>query len=268
MIHWVIQQNLIRADELAGFRKAFETTRTDFTEVYAVPFSDKLPDGLNSELFNIFYGSTTLINNAYRHPKFKKGVFYDDHTFLMQNYVLQWSEKMLNADAIFTDLNRFLQTYTENKSWFIRPNEDSKAFNGTVMSLDEIKAWAKRIGGAETPELNLDKIVCFAKPKPIQKEWRNFVVNGKVVSATRYYVNGKKDVSTADLPAAMLDFVEKCCEIYVPHSIFVMDVALSNGQYFIIECNCFNSTGFYGHDIQRIVEDINQFVSGNTISIS
>lgn len=46
----------------------------------------------------------------------------------------------------------------------------------------------------------------------------------------------------------------------MPHDIFVMDVALYEGGYRIVECNCFNDTGFYDHDILTIVKNVNQYL--------
>lgn len=35
-----------------------------------------------------------------------------------------------------------------------------------------------------------------------------------------------------------------------------MDIALCGGEYFIIECGCLNSVGFYDSDIHKIVEAV------------
>lgn len=48
--------------------------------------------------------------------------------------------------------------------------------------------------------------------------------------------------------------------IYTPHDVFVMDVALSSDKYYIIECNCFNDSGFYDHDIGEFVKSINNYM--------
>lgn len=39
-----------------------------------------------------------------------------------------------------------------------------------------------------------------------------------------------------------------------------MDIAKSNKEYKIIECNCFNGTGFYKHEIEKIVHAINELI--------
>lgn len=51
----------------------------------------------------------------------------------------------------------------------------------------------------------------------------------------------------------MLDFVRKRIAEYQPASAFAMDIALTGGEYYIIECGCINSVGFYHGDIEKIV---------------
>jgi len=48
--------------------------------------------------------------------------------------------------------------------------------------------------------------------------------------------------------------------------VYVMDIALMEEGYKLIECNCFNGTGFYDHDIEKIIESINEFVRSKLVS--
>jgi hypothetical protein len=108
------------------------------------------------------------------------------------------------------------------------------------------------------PLMNKETMIFLARPKKIQKEWRNFIVNNKVVSSSRYCLDGELNIDNQDIPSEMISFVTMRCQTYTPHAIFVMDVALSDDKYSIIECNCFNGTGFYDHDIALIVKSINE----------
>ncbi len=108
--------------------------------------------------------------------------------------------------------------------------------------------------------LNKDTIVFTDTPKTIIKEWRNFIVNKKVVDSSRYMLHGALNISRTDLPPEMIEFVQKVCEEYTPHDIFVMDIAQTNDGFFVIEANCFNGTGFYEHDIKKIVVSVTNFL--------
>ena len=42
-----------------------------------------------------------------------------------------------------------------------------------------------------------------------------------------------------------------------------MDIAQIEDEFKLIECNCFNGTGFYMHDIEGVVRAVNDFVQKN-----
>jgi hypothetical protein len=282
MVNWIIQQNLIKPAVLAEFRNAFQQTRTPFEEVYVIPFSVQLPEIRNYTDFPVFYGTNSLTFNALKHPFFRKGVFFSTEDFQIKNFIEKWSNKMLNYDSVFMSLEKFVENdYASDSQWFVRPNEDSKTFSGTIKTFQELQEWYHQLKISDTIQsanqkesfessyiLTVNQQICFAQPKKIDKEWRNFIVNKQVVSATRYLKHGELSISGVDIPAKMLEFVANCCEIYIPHPIFVMDVALSEGNYYILECNCFNSTGFYQHDIKAIVKAVNQYILENLAKMS
>ena len=63
-----------------------------------------------------------------------------------------------------------------------------------------------------------------------------------------------------DIPIQMIKFTQARIKEYRLADIYVMDVAEISNGFKIIECNCFNGTGFYQHDIEKIVAAINVFI--------
>jgi len=258
MIKWIIQNNLIKANILQEFRDTFTELEIDFEEVKAIPFSNELPEFTPSKV-NIFYGSTTLMLNAYNNPNFRNGVFYDPKIFTIENYLDKWGDKMLNVGGQVLSFNQLIEKKVDTKlEWFIRPNEDDKSFAGTTMTREEIKEWYSKILEIDNPNLNADTLIFVSEKKEIKKEWRNFVVNQKVIDSSRYMSNGVLNISTEDCPKEMIQFVEESAAEFSPHDIFVMDVAETSNGFKIIECNCFNGTGFYNHKIKNIVAAITE----------
>lgn len=47
------------------------------------------------------------------------------------------------------------------------------------------------------------------------------------------------------------------------HDVFIMDIALSGGQLFIIEAGCANSAGWYKMDIDKFVTSISDYMAEN-----
>jgi hypothetical protein len=260
-INWVIQNNLIKKETLEALRKAFQENNLSFEEVFVIPFSQELPEIRHTAAFNIFYGSTTLMLNAFHHPTYTEGVFYNPKDFQMATYLSRWKDHLLNSDGLVTSFGNFIKsTYDQDSNWFIRPNADTKTFSGRVMSFSQIKAWGEQIVGSNDIELSLESLVFVSSPKKIDKEWRNFIVDGKVISSSRYLVGGELNVSPNDIPSDMIDFVHDRCQEFTPHQIFVMDVSLFEKKYYILECNCFNGTGFYANDISKIIKAISKAV--------
>jgi hypothetical protein len=261
-LSWILQTNLIKQEIVDAITAALRADSIPWQEVKSVPFSDELPEmTLEADHFYVVYGSTTLILNAARHPRLKRGVFLDPDQFTAENYLQRWGDRMLNADSRILSLEDFAtEQHNSASEWFLRPNEDDKSFSGTVMTFEAVQQLAKNLRDSNNPTLHPQTLVCVSSPKVIEKEWRHFIVDGKVVDTSGYMLNGALAVSAEDVPEALITFVEESCLVYAPHAVFVMDTALSNGAFRIIECNCFNGTGFYDHAIGKIVRAVNGFL--------
>ena len=259
-ISWILQKNLIDAMTLEGLKRATLLDNTDYQEVYIVPFSEDLPFVISGEKNNVIYGTTSLVMNAAANQDYKDAVFYNDEQFQMKVYLDKWNTKMLNYDARIVEIYKFInESHLDDEQWFIRPNEDTKSFTGLVAAFSEFKEMANNALGG-TPYFQKESLILVSKPKHIEKEWRNFIVDGTVVSSSRYCVNRQRSIDNRDIPCDMVRFAEECCKEFMPHDVFVMDVALCEGQYFIVECNCFNDTGFYDHDIFTVVKSVNEYM--------
>lgn len=259
-IHWIVQQNLTREATLNEVRNALRNDQVSFEEVKIIPFSDELPEVKESPDFKIFYGSTTLVLNAYKNEAFSEGIFYDKNTFSLKNYFDKWGRSMLNVDSEICTFGDIVKGDYKKGNWFIRPIFDDKSFSGRVMSAREIEDFEQSLAASNNPYLDETTLVAISSPKEIEKEWRHFIVNKEIVSSSRYAENGMLSKSSSDVPSSLLAFVHERCEEYTPNDVFVMDTALHNGEYKIVECNCFNDTGFYDHDISRIISKVNEHV--------
>lgn len=269
MINWILQKTLTRSDVLTRIKSALNGKDEIWEEVEVLPFSKDLPEITNKDGFNIIYGSTTFMLNAYKLNALKPGVFYDPEKFNMMHYVDKWKSNVLNWDGqllLFGDLSTIKSD--SEKWWFIRPNGDGKSFAGKVDSFKNLVKWSQEISDLDLPEFNKSTEVWMASPKSILKEWRIFVVDNCIVSASRYMKAGELDESSTDLPEEMIAFAQRRILEYRLHDVYVMDIAEVEDGYKLIECNCFNGTGFYKHDLETIVRSVNKFVKENLIMYS
>ena len=269
-VRWIIQDNLIAENDRNQFHQACDELGIAHSEVKVIPFSDELPEfPVDDEYENIYYGSTSFINNIYEKFDAPVGLFYDHETFSMENYIGQWGKYMLNADAHVLTIENFLkrpmiwQIHPIIGIYFIRPDGDGKEFDGQTGKYEELKEMIERMMKYETP-LTMESKVLVGPAYNIHREWRNYVVDGKVVTSSRYRKNFRLSKSAEDIPEDMTKFVEDRCKEYQPHDVFAMDIAevKDDGEmkYFIIECGCMNSVGFYHADIKKYVQALTNYI--------
>lgn len=265
-IRWIIQNNLIHENDLKAIQNSCKDMGVSFEEILVIPFSSEIPKFTQDDKINIYYGSTTLMYNIYNQMNKPQGLFFDEKTFSMENYLHIWKNFMLNGDAKITTFREFAKEgHPDDSLWFSRPDADDKSFNGDVRTYKEIVDWSKTFTVYDNVNLSEDTKIVVGPPYNISKEWRNYIVDGKVVSSSLYRKDFRLNKSRKDVPQDMIDFVEARCKEYVPHKIFAMDIALCGGDYYIIECGCLNSVGFYDADIPKIVEEVSRFVSNDDL---
>jgi hypothetical protein len=263
-VRWIIQNNLIAENDLQAIQKACVDINVEFESILVIPFTEELPEFTIDDAVNIYYGSTTLMNNIYRTLNKPEGLFYDQDKFSMLNYMNIWDKHMLNSDATVTTLDEFSKRDYKNESlWFVRPDADDKSFDGSVMEFEKIKSWTNNITHYDNSNLNGQTRIIAGQPYYIHKEWRNFIVDGKVIESTLYRENFKLKKSNIDIPLDMIKFVTERCKEYTPSKAFAMDIGLCGGDYYIIECGCINSVGFYAANIAKIVKAITDSVLYN-----
>jgi len=261
-IRWVIQDNLIAEKDLANMHTVLDELNIEHEEVLVIPFSDELPKFTLDDKTNIYYGSTTFMNNIYRDLDKPVGLFYNHETFSMDNYLWYYGKNMLSDKGNITDMAEVIEKYADSeKQWFFRPDGDGKEFDGQVASGVEMVEMLKRVVHNDERMVAEDFLMLVAPPFNIAKEWRNYIVNGKVVTSTRYREYFRLSKSATDIPEDMLEFVNKMIKRYQPHEVFAMDIGFSGDEYYIIECGCMNSVGFYDADVREYIKGISEYVN-------
>ena len=257
---WVIQNNLIAENDRSQLQNACKEMDIEVEEVIVIPFSSEIPKFTIDDKVNVYFGAISFINNVYEQYNHPVGVFFNEN-FTMENALGKWGEYMLNYGSKITTFKEFsVENNKDDELFFIRPDADDKSFAGEVWEFGQVKDWHKRIIISDTVNLTENTKILVGEAYNINKEWRNYIVDGKVVTSSLYRKHFKLNKSSQDIPSDMIKFVEDRCKEYQPHKIFVMDVATSGGDYYIIECGCINSVGLYACDIPKLVKEITYFV--------
>ena len=171
-----------------------------------------------------------------------------------------WHPFLLNgADAPVVALRDLLAWLDgETRVFFVRPLDDSKAMPGTLMETPELRRTVERVlalAPDEVPEGSLrhDTELMLAAPARIRREWRVWVVDGQVVTASLYR-EGRRVTHGAGIEAAALDFARHLVALnpgYAP--AYVIDVCETAEGLRLLETNCINAAGFYAADLDLLV---------------
>lgn len=252
---WAIQSNAVNLMQAEAVANAVIKCGGVAREVEVLPSSNKINFLIEipNTLDIIPYGSTKLVELAIE--KEWSGVFRNNNFS-----VPIWNEKrqdMLNRDSVSMcakELPAYTQDLSSDETIFIRPMIGKKLFPGQLVTIADALGWLKsgRVGKyAFTPETE----IAVAKNKIILAETRWFVVDGKVIDGSTYRLRGQQ-VAIHDNNDNNLKEAQEFADIWLPHPTCVMDLASTDEGTRVIEFNTFNSSGFYHHDIPKIVKAV------------
>jgi hypothetical protein len=127
----------------------------------------------------------------------------------MSNYIDKWGEYMLNCDAQVLTIKEFINSNKDpNVNIFIRPNGDGKEFDGQVIKFNDAVSFLNRTLSYES-DLTENSKILSGPAYNINKEWRLYIVNGDIVSSSRYCENFRLSKSSIDIPDTMLEFQDR-----------------------------------------------------------
>lgn len=256
-VRWVVQGNLGQSSDVAKLLAFLAQLGIPHRTLQVIPFDDTPPDE-PAEGRVVFYGSTTLMKNVAREGRWTPGVFYDEARFAFGALRAGYGEALLNADSEVTTLAELTSRALDPETLlFVRPVLDLKQFTGEVFSFAELATWRTRLEHARG-DLTLATEVQIAAPKEVLAEWRTVVVEGRVVAASQYKLEGGAFISD-EVPRPVWDFAGEMAARYQPAGVFVLDVAETPAGMRVVETNCFNSAGLYWCDVHAVVTAVTDY---------
>ena len=177
------------------------------------------------------------------------GVFVNEN-FTYPKLIEHYGDHLLNKECHISTLENVLPKYGE---FFIKPCKDSKVFSGQRMTWDKLKDWKEKVLNLGW-EGSVTKNTCvvMAPIKEIYREYRFFIVDGKVITGSQYRV-GMRVFSIECHEKDVINFAQQMVDIWSPDKGFVIDIALTPEGFKVIEINCLNAAGFYACDMSKVV---------------
>jgi hypothetical protein len=230
---------------------ALDELQVRWIPIGLVPFSWEITgiDPNESKDNAIFYGSTKLVEKVAAEKEYTPGVFYEENWFEQAEWI-KHHPSMLNSDSKLLTIKELKENWPIEVS-FIRPRA-VKSFVGQVIEPDEKDSWSE-----ENSELPDDCELYLSPTHNIEREWRFFIVDGKIVTGSLYkwcrILRTKEEI-----PKDIWENAQKLADIWLPSPNIVMDVCqLRNYTLKIVEWNCISCSGGYNSDWKKLIEALN-----------
>lgn len=245
-MHYIIQSNLYKEIKYNRLINALQKLKLSYETVKILPFIDEYE--FNNIDNNVFIFGEVKLAKISSEMGFKPGSFFGSaHDY--QNYSKYYKEHLLNYDSIIYNTS---DDFKFEGLKFLRPCDDNKMFNGGVYTYDSFK----HIKDYLLHE-NKDIKIQVADIKKVFREVRLFIVGGKIVTGSQYTF-GTRFMTSTLIGEHIIEFAQKMIDIYELNECFVLDIAETDKGLKIVECNCFNCSGFYESDVEKILIALEQ----------
>lgn len=187
----------------------------------------------------------------------KMSVDYDEDRF-DQNVYGALGLPLVNASAEYRPCVEVLEARFP-KDMFVKPSKDLKFFDGGVVKAgDTVGQYIK--SGRYRPGFESETIV-ISPLVQIYTEYRFFVIEGEVITGS-LYKRGNDIFPESYVPEYIMAKAREYAKIYSPSEIFVMDLADTENGVKIIEYNCWNCSGLYAVDAQKLFFEVDEYKKG------
>lgn len=237
----------------AAKRQGHEVYITDMSKGFVkdiddIPFDDKKPV--------VLYGSHQFVREIERrYPTFVPGAFTNLKNLQFSSYSAYYNDLMLNDDYIIVPWSEAKRRIEGDV--FIRPNSVTKDFPGTAIKKKDIEHEFNAIEKISFPYA--ETLVVVASVKKIVSEFRFFIIDGKVITASEYEHEDKKKKKTRnDIDPECRNLADYVAQSnWQPDSAYTVDIAITpEGEAKIVEFNTFSCAGVYAADTKLIAQSM------------
>lgn len=237
-----------------------ENILTDLEEHYIIRGGTKILHLLESysniEDFCPYLNEFQLEHKDLFFHKLKSAIFYDPISF-DQAYYSQLDLPLLNKEAFFLPIKDNKQT-SFSVPYFLKPSKDLKTFiPGILVPGQTIQEFIENSQHLKDYD---HELALLSTVKEINKEYRFFIVNKKVITGSQYK-NGDRVEHNAYIPSQIMNIAQKYAQLYQPHEIFTMDLADTPEGVKIVEYNCWNGSGLYHCDKVSLFTTVESFIT-------
>jgi len=214
---------------------------------------------------NIYFFGTFEACQEYE--EFHTLLNYDnDINFTYNQFLIDAEHRALNLDGEFVPFNLFVRyspryygKYGKEGQVFLRPNSGMKTLHSGLVDIQKNLPDLIKYQKFNT---NSDELVYISTPKSINLECRFFIFNDEIVAHSTYLINGEC-IAMENVPPESINYVNNYLKVVKkPGKAYVLDVALSEGNYKLIETNGYFTSALYDCNPEKIVQPLIQEING------
>jgi len=182
IVRWVLQENMKNQLSLKQMIEALERIGVEFQTISLLPFKPNIPkEAFPKDGAKIICWGPSFVPRTIKHPSLSPGIWYNHKKFRWSTFQENWADLMLSQNGKVLSLQLAVENLT-SKPVFMRPDEDTKAFDGGLYSQKHPPQVGNNFG---------DIKVVQAPVRSVQDEWRFFVVNQDIVDQVGKTGNSK-----------------------------------------------------------------------------
>jgi hypothetical protein len=246
-MYYVVQNNVFREHNYNNLIRALDRLDLEYEIVKVLPFIETF-DVMTNRTDVFPFGSLKMARLSAKLGWYPGSQMNENHDYLV--YRDYYKENLLNWDSKIIKLG---DDFFSVDPFFARPTKDTKVFTGKVFDMGTWEIMKnENLDYDMSPIFGRDTEIQISTVKRIQKEIRFWIVKGEVVTASQYRLGGFVQYDE-NVDQDAYDFCKKMVDIFQLNEAFVMDLAMVNEEYKIVECGCMNCAGFYSANMQKLL---------------
>ena len=252
-MYYIIQENTFREENYDILVDTLERYNLPYEVVKVRPFLEDFEFETNRK--DVFcFGSVKMSRLATKYGWHPGSLLNENHDYRI--YSKYYKENLLNYDSIIQKFGDGINL----DIFFARPVLDNKTFTGKVYTKEQwIEFKENFIKSGQESSLTNDTEIQVSSVKTVTKEFRFWIIDGKVITGSLYR-NGYWVNYSDIVDDGALEFCKEMVKIYQLADAFVMDICevIINEEikYKIVELGCINSAGFYKANMPKLIEAI------------
>lgn len=191
------------------------------------------------------YGSVQFVRQL-KDSSLAKFIFHEESLFATSKWSAIFGNDALNGLGCQTSVTEVIE-HLRHGPRHLRPDMIDKAFSGGVFDTAKFE-------NLRHERKLADDLACWISPlQTIKTEWRCWVVGGQIIEISKYRDAGQMSLEREMSPEVRL-VSQGFADRYLPAPCVVLDVAMVNDQYKIIEFNPIHCCGWYKANIDVILD--------------